>query len=276
MHPTRTQPRTPQASRTGRVGRIDLRDPERRNALDVAALSALRDAIAALGADPACDAIVLAGEGSAFCAGFDLASCVDEPRRVEDLLALLSQSIASLRSVDVPVVARVQGAALAGGCALLTACDFVVVARDAQLGYPVHRIGISPAVSAVSLMSRMGGNARALMMSNDLVDGTTAHAIGLATHCVEPEALDGEVDALVARLLAKGPVAMRATKRWIRSIEEQMPGDLGSTAARDQDAIARTRDASMALASGDEFATMLRGFWSARARRAAPDQGHRE
>lgn len=266
----------PQASRAGRVGRIDLRDPERRNALDVAALSALRDAIATLGADPACDAIVLAGEGSAFCAGFDLASCVEEPRRVEDLLALLSQSIASLRSVDVPVVARVQGAALAGGCALLTACDFVVVARDAQLGYPVHRIGISPAVSAVSLMSRMGGNARALMMSNDLVDGTTAHALGLATHCVEPEALDGEVDALVTRLLAKGPVAMRATKRWIRSIEEQMPGDLGSTAARDQDAIARTRDASVALASGDEFATMLREFWSARARRAAPDQGHRE
>lgn len=187
---------------------------------------------------------------------------------METLLSLLSEAVGALRTLDIPVVARVQGAALAGGCALLTGCDFVVVARDAQVGYPVHRIGISPAVSAPSLLSRMGPAARELMMSNDLLDGSAAVARGLATHCVEPSLLDATVDALVARLLAKGPQAMRATKRWMREIESRMPGDLGATPPRDAAAMTAARDASIALASGDEFASMLRAFWAARAQRS--------
>jgi enoyl-CoA hydratase/carnithine racemase len=173
--------------------------------------------------------------------------------------------VQSLRALDIPVVARVQGAALAGGCALLTGCDFVVAAKDAQLGYPTHRIGISPAISIPSLASRMGPAARALLVGNDIVDGATAHARGLATHAVDAADLDAEVDALVARLLQKGPAAMRATKRWIRTIEERGAGDLGSVPPRDAAAMARARDASMALASGAEFATMLRAFWASRA-----------
>lgn len=248
-----------------------MQDPARRNALDEGALATLLDEIRRAGSDPACDLLLLTGEGSAFCAGFDLAGCAEEPRRVEALLSLLSAVVDALRGLDVPVVARVQGAALAGGCAILTACDFVVVARDAQVGYPVHRIGISPAVSAPSLLSRMGPSARALMMSNDLVDGPTALACGLATHCVDAGSLDGEVGALVERLLAKGPAAVRATKRWMREIESRMPGDLGASPARDRAAMMAARDASMALAAGDEFATMLRGFWNARnAREARP------
>jgi methylglutaconyl-CoA hydratase len=255
--------------RRDRHDRIVLRDPSRRNALDAAALAALRDAIRSVADDPACDALVLSGEGSAFCAGFDLSACADQPPRVEELLALLSDCVSALRALDIPVVARVQGAALAGGCALLTGCDFVVVARDAQIGYPVHRIGISPAVSAPSLLSRMGPAARALMVSNDLLDGQTALVRGLATHCVDATHLDAEVDGLVERLLAKGPQAMRATKRWIREIESRMAGDLGRTPPRDAAAVRAARDASIALASGDEFATMLRAFWAARAVRGS-------
>jgi methylglutaconyl-CoA hydratase len=248
-----------------RVAHITLRDPARRNALDAPALDALHDHIAGVAAKPSADVLVLAGEGPAFCAGFDLAACADDPRRVEPLLAGLSACVQSLRALDIPVVARVQGAALAGGCALLTGCDFVVAAKDAQLGYPTHRIGISPAISIPSLASRMGPAARALLVGNDIVDGATAHARGLATHAVDAADLDAEVDALVARLLQKGPAAMRATKRWIRTIEERGAGDLGSVPPRDAAAMARARDASMALASGTEFATMLRAFWASRA-----------
>lgn len=272
MTPSPTQsdsaaPPTPCLRLDGRVARIDFRDPSRRNALDATALAALVDAIGQAAAAPQCDALVLAGDGPAFCAGFDLAGCAEEPRRVEVLLSLLSDAVAALRALDIPVVARVQGAALAGGCALLTGCDFVVAARDAQIGYPVHRIGISPAVSAPSLFSRMGPATRALMMSNELLDGDAALASGLATHCVDAAALDAEVDSLVARLLAKGPQAMRATKRWIREVESRMPGDLGATPPRDPAAARAARDASIALAGGDEFAGMLRAFWAARAQR---------
>lgn len=247
-----------------RAARIALRDPARRNALDAATLELLRAHLRSVRDDPEIDALVLEGEGAAFCSGFDLAACVESPRLVEDLLRGLSDCVAELRALDVPVVARVQGAALAGGCALLTGCDFVVVATDAQLGYPTHRIGISPAVSLPTLSSRMGPAARALALSNDLIDGRTALARGLATHCVEPDRLDAEVDQLVARLLAKGPLAMRATKRWIRDIEERGGGDLGPSQPRDRMAMESARDASIGLASGDEFATMLRAFWAAR------------
>ncbi len=253
----------------GRVVRIEFRDPARRNALDADALARFVAEVRATAENQRCDLLLLSGEGSAFCAGFDLAGCAEEPRRVETLLSLLSEAMAALRALDIPVVARVQGAALAGGCAILTGCDFVVVARDAQIGYPVHRIGISPAVSAPSLLSRMGPAARALMMSNDLLDGPSALACGLATHCVDASALDAEVETLVARLLAKGPQAMRATKRWIREIESRMPGDLGATPPRGPLAMAATRGASMELAAGDEFASMLRTFWASRTQRTA-------
>lgn len=249
-----------------RVARITLCDAQRRNALDAQTLESLRASIERLAADDGrADVLVIAGEGPAFCAGFDLAGCAEEPRRVEELLHGLSACVRGLRALDIPVVARVQGAALAGGCALLTGCDFVVAATDAQLGYPTHRIGISPAISIPSLCSRMGAGARALLVSNELIDGPTAVARGLATHCVDAGRLDAEVDALVARLLAKGPQAMRATKRWMRSIEERGAGDLGPVPPRDADAMAAARDASVALASGDEFATMLRAFWASRA-----------
>ena len=249
----------------GRIARVTLETPARRNALDERGLAALADALDRVRTSDA-DVLVLAGEGSAFCAGFDLARCADEPRAVEPLLRGLSACVRALRDLDVPVVARVQGAALAGGCALLTGCDFVVVAEDAQLGYPTHRIGISPAVSIPTLVSRMGPGARALIVANEIVDGATALRIGLATHCVSAERLDETVDALAASLCAKGPVAMRATKRWIRAIEERSGGDIGPARGRDARAMEKARDASIALASGDEFAAMLRAFWAARGR----------
>ncbi len=257
-------PPLPSLEITQRVARIVMRDAARRNALDARALGVLAEHLDEVAAHAGVDAVVLAGDGPAFCAGFDLAGCAEEPRRVEELLAGLSLCVRRLRALDVPVVARVQGAALAGGCALLTGCDFVVAARDAQLGYPTHRIGISPAISIPTLVSRMGPAARALLMSNELLDGATAHARGLATHCVEPAQLEGETEALVERLLAKGPLAMRATKRWIRTIEERSPGDLGPAPPRGASAMEAARDASVALASGEEFATMLRAFWASR------------
>ena len=259
----------PSLSYEGRAAQITLRDPARRNALDAPALATLAKHVRAVGDEATADVLVLGGKGPSFCAGFDLAACAADPRAVEALLEGLSACIGELRELDVPVIASVRGAALAGGCALLTACDFVVVARDAQLGYPVHRIGISPAVSAPSLFSRMGPATRALLMSNDLMDGEAAVALGLATHCVDDARLDAEVDALRERLLAKGPRALRETKRWIRTIEARMPGDLGRTPARDRAVLERTRDASIDLASGTEFPDRLRAFWASRAARPA-------
>ncbi len=257
----------PQCTHGQRVAQISLRDPARRNALDAPAIASLQRAIgeaAILTRSNTVDVVVLSGEGSSFCAGFDLARCDEDPAQVAVLLEGLSACVRALRAIDAPVIARVQGAALAGGCALITGCDFVVVAADAQLGYPVHRIGISPAVSAVSLFSRMGAATRAFMMSNEIISGLHAHERGLATHVASDDTLDAVLDALVQRLLRNGPQAMRATKAWIRSIEMRGAHDLGCSVARDEAAMDACRDASLTLAQGDEFSSMLRAFWTTR------------
>ncbi len=252
----------------GRVARLTLRNAHKRNALDASALDSLRTCVRdahQFVEEGRVDVVVLRSEGAAFCAGFDLAACVEEPARVAELLTLLSSCVRGLRALNAPVVARVQGAALAGGCALLTACDFVVVAADSQLGYPTHRIGISPAISIPTLLSRMGPRARAMLMANELLDGRAALQHGLATHCVDAsDQLDAAVDALIATLLAKGPQAMRATKRWLRTLEEVDSGELGRAHGRDEFALTAARDASLALAHGEEFAVMLRAFWESR------------
>lgn len=268
---TESEQTLPAIAISARVATVRMRDPARRNALDATTIDALLERIrgatrAAL--DGAADAILIRGDGAAFCAGFDLSACADDPPAVRHLLCRLAECVGELRTTDVPVVARVQGAALAGGCALLTGCDFVVVAADAQIGYPVHRIGISPAVSAPSLRARIGGRARGVLIGNELVDGEGARTLGLATEVAQGEAaLDDAVERLLARLLAKGPAAMRATKSWMREVERRDAGDLGRAAALDGRMAGAALAASVGLGDGEEFASMLRAFWAARTKR---------
>lgn len=239
---------------------ITLNDPARRNALGVEMFAALADALrtahAQAEASTSLRVVRVCGAGPAFCAGFDLAACVERPALLRTLVLELSNAVRALRALPVPVVAQVHGAALAGGCALLAGCDFVLVAPDAQLGYPVHRIGVSPAVSLPALMPSAGaGRARATALGGDLLAGPAAVAAGLAWKCASStEALPHETAQLCASLAQKGPLALRATKAWITELD----GTLDPARA------AHAAAASAAAAEGDEFATLLRAFWAAR------------
>jgi methylglutaconyl-CoA hydratase len=244
----------------GRQGTLTLADPARRNAMGTAMFAALDAALAAAearaAADPGerIDVLLLRGEGAAFCAGFDLGACAERPELLADFVRALSRCVQRLRALPCPVVAQVQGAALAGGCAVLAGCDFVIVAPDAQLGYPVHRIGVSPAVNLPALLANaLPGRVRALTMGGALLDGRAAVAQGLATHfAASADALPAEAAVLVNHLLAKGPEALRATKRWLNELDGS--GD----PARFPPAAA----ASAAAAHGTEFPAMLRDFWA--------------
>ena len=253
---------------------ITLADPARRNAMGDALFSALHNRllVAALAADDrllasdgtrtGADVLVLRADGPAFSAGFDLAACVDRPMLLEGFVHELSRAVQALRALPIPVIAQVHGAALAGGCALLAGCDFVVTSPDAQLGYPVHRIGVSPAVSLPALVAGAGhGGARRITMGGDIFDGAQAVRIGLASHCAPSAAeLEPFVDALADRLMSKGPHAMRATKRWLNELDGSADPVLHRHAEL----------ASAAAASGDEFAGLLRAFWEARQRAITP------
>lgn len=249
---------------------ITLCDPARRNALGEAMFAALHERllVAALAADgrllaadgsaKGADVVVLRAEGPSFCSGFDLGACVERPATLRAYVHELSRAVRALRTLPVPVIAEVRGTAAAGGCALLAGCDFVVVAPDAQLGYPVHRIGVSPAVTLPALSANAGhGPARSVAMGGAMHDGPSAVRAGLATHCAADAAsLAAQVDALAGTLASKGPIALRATKRWLNELD-------GSA---DEARHLHAEAASAAAADGDEFATMLRAFWSARAK----------
>ena len=249
---------------------ITLADPARRNALGEAMFTAMHERVlvAALAADDrligpdgthvGADVVVVRGEGHSFSAGFDLPACVERPALLRDFVLDLSRIVQSLRALPVPVVAEVRGAALAGGCALLAGCDFVVVAPDAQLGYPVHRIGVSPAVTVPAIMANAGaGRAREVTVGGAIHDGASAVRAGLATHCAAtPQSTADEAEALVTTLLAKGPQALRATKRWLNELD----------GTQDETRFRHAAEASAAAAEGDEFATMLRAFWETRSR----------
>lgn len=243
---------------SGAVGRVVLARPEKRNAMTPAMLDALVAAVAEL--EKACGAIVLRGEGEVFCAGFDLSLCREDAGVMGQLLTGLSRAMRAVRRCGPPVVAAGHGAAIAGGCALLGACDVVVTDAAAKLGYPVVRLGISPAVSAPTLRLLTGdGAARERMLDSGLVDGRRALAIGLAHECTETAAAAIErAEAIAAEIAAKPRGGVAATKRWMNELDGTDRDDVMDAALA----------ASMTLVGSDEERTRLAQLWAKQDRRS--------
>ncbi len=234
----------------GLIEVISLDRPDKRNAMLPEMLEALTQAVE----DSTARTLVVAGNGPTFCAGFDLDACDVEPAVLDALLVGLARAIDTLQSAAQPVVMAVQGAAVAGGCALLGGADVIVSHASAKLGYPVLRIGVSPAVSAPTLAPRIGtAHARELMLRPDLIDGARAHKIGLVDELVD--SASGVLPAAIARartLSKPSPLAQEATADWVHqldSIGQQGPRSLA---------------ASRSLVGTDEQQTMLRAALRAR------------
>ncbi len=231
------------------VGAVVLDRPERRNALDEFALRDLSLELGAMGADDSIRAIVLRGEGYAFCAGFDLPACLEEPARLGKMLEALAETCATIRRLRVPVVCAAQGAAIAGGCALAASCDLVITDRAAKLGYPVVTIGVSPAISAPMLSLAIGdGRARERLLDPALITGGRAQEIHLSALCVDlPEDVTPRAQLEAKRFASKPPHAIARTKAWLNEIEGT---DL-------DDEIIKARDASLALVGNEEQRQLL-------------------
>lgn len=245
----------------GTVRSIVFDRPGKRNALTPAMLDGLVAAVRAVtvgkGDDAAVRAILLRGEGKSFCAGFDLDLCKDdgpEQPTMRALLSGLSSAVEAMRACPRPVVIACHGAAVAGGCALLGGADYVIADRGAKLGYPVVRLGISPAVSAPFLIDGVGaGNARRRLLDSELFDGAAGARMGLVHELVETrdEVLPTAADA--ARTMASRSVqGMKTTKAWALECggEKKMAGRA-----------ARALDTSLSLVTGDEARERLAAVW---------------
>jgi enoyl-CoA hydratase/carnithine racemase len=237
------------SSREGAVAVLSLNRPEVRNALTPEMFLDLERGMDETLADGAVRALVITGEGRAFCGGFDLRRCLDDPRVLGVLLRALHGLVERLLNIDLPVVMAAHGAAIAGGCALLGGADVVVSDESARLGYPVTPLGISPAVSAPYLRQGLhDGGARARLLDPALVSGREAARIGLVHECVAgAELVRPRALAIAAELTGKG--AIGPTKRWLRDLEgRRTPGTLRQ----------RGLDASLGLIGSEEERRRLR------------------
>src|SRR6516165_3258890 len=197
----------------GRVARITINRPERRNSLSWGVIEAIRARTAEAKADSEVRVVVLTGAGNkAFCAGADLtgmaagASYLDLHEGRGQLAGLFGE----FWSLGKPTVARVRGFALAGGFGLALACDFVICSDDSQFGTPEINVGLWPYMITVPLVRSMPPKkALELMLTGRRVRAEEAERIGFVNQVVPADRLDAAVDELAATLAAKSPAIVK-------------------------------------------------------------------
>ncbi len=210
----------------GIVARVVLDRPAVHNAFNAELIGELRDTFRRLADEPPerLRVVVLAGNGPSFCAGADVnwmrASLGLTREQNEQDAMVMAEMFDALDRCPVPVIARVQGAALGGGMGLCAVSDLVIAEAGAKFGFTETRLGILPAVIAPFVIAKIGeSHARALFPGGRRFDATRALRIGLVHEVVEGEgALDAAVDTAVADILAAGPTAARAAKAIVREV----------------------------------------------------------
>jgi methylglutaconyl-CoA hydratase len=201
--------------REGAVLRVTLARPERRNAFDAALIREVTEAFANVGD---ARAVVLAGEGTSFCAGADVEwqrSSIDlsYDENVEDAARLL-RMLEAIDGCPAPVVARVHGYALGGGSGLVSCVDVAVAAPDAVFGFSEVKLGIIPAVISPFVLAKIGSSARRYFLTGERFGAEAALRIGLVDEVADDP--DEAVARVVRELVTSGPAAARAAKRLVR------------------------------------------------------------
>jgi methylglutaconyl-CoA hydratase len=206
----------------GPVARIALARPERKNAFDADLIAELTAAVRDI--RPAIRAVVLQGEGDTFCAGADvewMRGMADYS--LDDNIAdskALAGMFRALYDLEMPLVARVQGAAIGGGAGLVAIADIAVASTEASFAFTETRLGILPAVVSPYVVRKIGpARATALFITGSRIDAKRAHEIGLVERLVEPSDLDAAVGRVLDAILSGGPKAVNAAKRLVREIE---------------------------------------------------------
>ena len=208
----------------GAVARITLNRPEKRNALNDAVVSALKDRLRDASKGDHVRVIVITGAGKDFCSGDDLSALqkisqasVDE--NAEDARTLLELFLL-IRQIHVPVVAAVKGRALAGGCGLASACDIVLAAESARFGYPEVKIGFVPAM-VMAILRRNVSEKRAfeLLTRGAEISAEQAREFGLVNEIYADESFDNDVRGYVNDFQKLSRSAVSLTKTLLYQID---------------------------------------------------------
>jgi len=206
---------------TGQLATLTLNRPEKRNAISSRMLSELQSALEEIENGHTRVAIIT-GAGKAFCAGMDLEmlSAIATQSATENMedSRRMAKLFRRVWSFSKPLIAAVNGAALAGGCGLATLCDFTLAVPEAKFGYTEVKIGFLPAIVSVFLTRQIGDkHARDLLLTGRLVDAAEALKLGLISEIVPRERLIDRARELANVLIAASPVSLTRAKRLLTS-----------------------------------------------------------
>lgn len=204
------------------IGIIFLNRPEKRNALHPELVSSLKGQLNDCINDEDVKIVIITGEGKSFCAGADLEylndlrnySVIENEKDSESLAELFL----NIYEFSKPVIAAVNGPAIAGGCGLASVCDFIVAdGNKAKFGYSEVKIGFLPAIVSIFLIKKIGeGNAKQLLMSGEIIDAKRAYEMGFANYLAN-DSLEYSVE-LAKKLMQNSDFSMSFTKKMINLI----------------------------------------------------------
>jgi enoyl-CoA hydratase/carnithine racemase len=202
------------------IATLSLARPDRRNAVSRAMLEQMVAALGDLAAEPELRAVVLAGDGPDFCAGADLSELTSTAPPDFDFARSFESALNAVADLPVPVIARIQGAALGAGFQISVACDLALAAEDARFGIPSSRLGILVNFENIERLVLAVGRKRAgeILFTGRQVSGAEAAAWGLVNDAVPAEDLDRRTDELARTIAEAAPLSVRGSKRAMRVV----------------------------------------------------------
>ncbi|MFC5728029.1 MULTISPECIES: enoyl-CoA hydratase/isomerase family protein [Nocardioides] len=247
------------------VALLVLHQPETRNAMSEEMTRSWVAAIDHLAADPSVRVVVVTGEGDGFSSGGNLSWLVSEPDATVDQLRSrmlpFYRAWLSIRRLEVPTIAAINGPAIGAGLCLALACDIRYAARGARMGVPFTKLGIHPGMAGTYLLPDVVGAAAArdLFLTGRLLDADEALGLGLVSRVIEADGFRAEVLAVAAQVAGAAPIATRLTKTALQR------GHASVEACLDWEALAQP----VTLATAD----LLEGVRAAQERRTPQFEG---
>lgn len=240
--------------RRGNVLWLTLNREARRNAISAGLIAQMHQAFEAARADRALRAIVLTGAGDrAFCAGADLTRGTQAFRDEEESTTDFGRMARIVQNLDIPLIARVNGACVAGGMGLMGMCDLAVASENARFGLPEVKVGLFPMQVLVYLRAILGSRAVAeLCLTGDLIDARRALEMGLVNRVAPVADLDAEVERLVKAICATSPAAIRAGKRAMAAMQDMSFDQALPFAEAQISLMSRSADAAEGIAAFNE------------------------
>jgi len=205
--------------RRERVAIITINRPEKRNALNIKTREEGAALIEELRGNDSVGVVVITGAGDkAFIAGADIAEFAGRTAMMQRDVMVSRSLFNAIDSFPKPVIAMINGYCLGGGCELALACDIRIASENASFGQPEINLGIIPGGGGTQRLTRLVGEGKAMEMilTGEIIDAKSAHAIGLVNHVVPLDQLEAKTMEIASRIAEKSPIALSLAKEAVK------------------------------------------------------------